>query len=65
LEAYQERVLQEKSELDEKRSKLEVFVHGDVCKNLPIMERSDLWDQLRAMKEYSLVLGRRIDRFLA
>jgi hypothetical protein len=65
MEAYQERVVQEKKELDEKIEKLNDFVYGstEIYPNLKFEERVRLKMQLGYMKEYSKILGERIADF--
>lgn len=63
---YQERVREEKRELDEKISKLETFIgegHGPIFRTLEVDERSRLIAQRNAMREYSRILGQRIQAF--
>jgi len=63
MEAYQDRVVEEKKELDDKRIKLTDFMHGDTYAGLPATEQGLLMVQLVAMKNYSNVLDRRIELF--
>jgi len=60
LEPYQERVLQEIEELDQKMSKLKVFLDNGTP-NLSFDERALLVCQLDAMKEYHYVLLGRLE----
>ncbi len=60
---HQERVVAEKSELDEKLVKLTVFIDGDLFESLPNDEHLRLIRQMKIMAEYSLVLGERIGAF--
>jgi uncharacterized protein (DUF169 family) len=60
---HQERVVVEKKELDEKIEKLTAFKEGEVFAGLPVQEQERLSRQLRAMTEYSEILGERISEF--
>ena len=60
---FQERVVEEKRELDEKREKLYAFTQTEICHNLPFDERNRLARQLAVMSEYSTILGARIEAF--
>lgn len=63
MEAYQERLLEEKFGLDRKIAKLGAFIECDYfAVTVSQDERCDLELQLHAMRCYSLVLGRRISR---
>lgn len=61
---HQERVLTEKNELDEKIKRLDDFIHGAVYINLPEVERLRLVRQWCHMRDYSNVLGERIDEWV-
>lgn len=65
MEAYQERVVQEKDELDKKIQSLQFFIeHPNFnVKVSNFHEREDLKAQLRHMKFYSDILQSRINRF--
>lgn len=63
MEAYQERVVAEKAELDKKLAKLNEFGKGDVFPTLPEAEQERLKRQSKIMDDYSVVLGERIDAF--
>lgn len=60
---YQQRVVDEKRELDEKRTKLNAFVGTELYRTLDLAERECLQEQSRIMYQYSLILARRIARF--
>jgi hypothetical protein len=60
---YMDRVIDEKRELDAKRSKLAEFIGGDIYPTLDEIDRDLLVEQLDLMKEYSVVLADRIGRF--
>ena len=65
MEAYQERVVAEKKELDEKLTKLKAFVFGGnpIFGKLPPEEWDRLESQFDAMSRYSAILGARIKAF--
>lgn len=60
---HQERVVAEKSELDEKIAKLVPFIDGNIYKTLPEEEQARLRKQVTIMADYSEVLGERIAAF--
>ena len=62
MQPFQERVVQEKAELDEKIEKLAAFVPG-ASGIVTFEELSRLIAQLDVMTEYSLILGERIAAF--
>src|ERR1017187_471782 len=63
MEVFQERVVAEKVELDDKREKLCTFMTGPIFAVLPEDERMRLAKQDILMKDYSDVLGERIAAF--
>lgn len=64
MKPYQERVVFEKRELDEKLAKLRPFVNNsEVFKQLPQDEQIRMMRQQMAMSEYSSILGERIACF--
>jgi hypothetical protein len=63
MEAYQERVVAEKQDLDEKLERLEQFFTNPICQTLPSEEQNRLARQARVMHEYSEILGERIAAF--
>lgn len=63
LQPHQQRVVDERAELDGRRAKLLEFMDGPIHANLPLTEKMRLGRQLKAMSEYSDVLGERIDAF--
>lgn len=65
LAPHQQRVVDEKVELDVKLAKLENFLLTPLHDGLPEAERSRLARQHNAMHDYSRVLGERIRAFLA
>lgn len=63
MKPHQQRVVDEKTELDAKRIKLEAFINngdGAIFKALDVNEQDRLNRQLIAMNDYFLVLGERI-----
>lgn len=62
---FQQRVLQEKQELDDKIKKLVPFIDGEIYKKLPEDEQVRLRKQVVLMSDYSEVLGERIAAFPA
>lgn len=64
LAPHQERVVEEKTGLDEKVGKLEEFVKGTIHNTLGEDEQKRLADQLHHMKEYAKILGHRISAFV-
>ena len=63
MQAFQQRVVDEKAELDEKLSKLDAFVLTGKFDALPNAEQERMQRQQKAMGEYSAVLGERIAAF--
>lgn len=63
LAPYQQRVVDEKKDLDEKIEKIESFTGGEIFKSMPIRDRELLVEQRDHMLSYSRVLGARISRF--
>lgn len=63
MQPHQQRVVDEKSELDEKISKLTSFMGSDASNVLSLTEEDDLEEQLEYMEKYSKVLERRISKF--
>lgn len=63
MQPHQERVIVEKDELDEKRTKLTAFIGGAAYKGLDSSEQSRLDRQLEAMTLYSNILAERINAF--
>ncbi len=60
---HQERVVTEKAELDEKRTKLSAFFDTDLFASIDEDERRRLLRQADAMQVYSQILGERIAAF--
>ena len=65
LQPHQQRVVDEKTELDEKLNKLRAFCsqNGGIFDSLPTEEKQRLTEQEGHMAAYSDVLRRRIDAF--
>lgn len=63
LEPHQERVVQEKAELDARLERLVAFIGGATYRLLPEAERMDLRKQRTCMRNLSNILARRIARF--
>lgn len=60
---HEQRVIDEKAELDAKLEKLVPFLSSDTCHGLPFDERSRLKRQAEIMADYSAILGARIAEF--
>lgn len=60
---HQLRVVEEKTELDEKRRKLGEFKSTNLFASLPWQEQERLNTQAHIMTMYSAVLGERISNF--
>ena len=63
LQPHQQRVVDEKNELDEKRSKLAAFADTEIFNGLPKEEKDRLEHQGFHMGAYSEILGARIAAF--
>ena len=63
MQPHQQRVVEEKGELDVKRAALERFINGQVFTTLESSEQSRLRLQLSVMNTYSEVLALRIAAF--
>ena len=61
--AHQQRVVDEKAELDVKLAKLKDFIAGRLCKSLSVDEQDRLNRQQDIMRAYSDVLEERIKAF--
>lgn len=62
-ESYQQRVVIEKGELEEKIEKLSKFLPSATFKSLPEIDQVLLRRQLAYMEGYSRILSKRINRF--
>ena len=65
MQAFQERVVAEKADLDKKREALRTFMFSDEHRKLLRSECKQLSDQLEAMDRYSAILLQRIAAFEA
>ena len=65
MQAHQERVVTEETELNERLNKLRAFIGTPMYLGLDINEQVRLCEQLAHMKGYSEVLDRRIKAFSA
>jgi len=64
MQAYQQRVVDEKVQLDDKLAKLNAFIAPtEPFQSLPQAERERLQRQRQLMEDYSAVLGERIATF--
>ena len=65
LQPHQQRVVEEKKELDSKIKSLQNFIEmNDTFKAFIEEEKNDMREQLKFMQFYSLALQRRINRFI-
>ena len=65
LQPHQQRVVEEKKELDSKIKSLQNFIEmNDTFKAFIEEEKNDMREQLKFMQFYSLTLQRRINRFI-
>ena len=63
MEQYQERVVKEKKDLDEKVSKLQAFISSERFVSVEADEANRMRNQLSVMMDYSNILGERIINF--
>ena len=63
MKPHQQRVIDEKTELDDKISRLSPFLEGETFKTLSEAEQVRLKIQLSIMKVYSNILEERIEHF--
>jgi hypothetical protein len=63
-EDYQERVFDERDEIENKIVKLATFLFSNESKNITYLERENLINQLYIMMEYSKILRKRISKFI-
>lgn len=63
MKPYQERVVEEKRELDEKLAKLDAFGRTEQFTSLSADEQGRMNRQHSIMEDYSKVLGERIEAF--
>ena len=60
---HQQRVIDEKNELDRKLTALRIFIVGDLYHMLPADEKYRLFRQAQIMSDYSDILSERIAAF--
>lgn len=63
METYQERVVEEKRQLDERLERLRAFTVGELFASLPVEEQGRLNRQQLIMEHYVNVLRERIAAF--
>lgn len=63
LKPHQQRLVEEKAELDAKLENLNAFGRGELFASLPSAEQERLNRQSEIMDQYSVVLGERIAAF--
>nr|WP_315173550.1 hypothetical protein [uncultured Flavobacterium sp.] len=63
LQPHEQRVVDERTELDEKITKLHAFFKTEIFNNLQEEDRNLLEEQVQLMMNYSDVLLKRINRF--
>lgn len=63
MQPYQQRVIDEKAELDVKIQKLTEFLSSDKSESVEADEKDRLKWQLDIMRDYSKILGERIAHF--
>ena len=61
METFVERMVKEKDELQDKVTKLEIFINGEKFKELKGLEQVYLKEQLTHMRAYLSVLRQRIN----
>ena len=64
MKPYQQRVVDEKAELDSKLDKLNAFFPTDLFAQLKPNEQERLYLQASVMQKYSNILGERIEDFV-
>lgn len=65
LPLHQQRVIGEKTQLDDKVAKLKAFFGTELFDSVDPREKHRLFDQVDAMSDYSQILGARIAAFTA
>lgn len=60
MQMHQHRVINERTDLDERITKLAGFIGCTVYQSLPASEQALLTRQLAVMREYSAILAQRI-----
>lgn len=64
MQDFQQRVVDEKTDLDGKVTRLSDFFGGSVFQSLPKEEHVRLEEQITVMQRYSYILGERIKAFV-
>lgn len=64
MKPHEQRVVEEKADLDARLEKLIPFLSSDTCHSLPFDERGRLHRQAEVMRELSSILGERIKYFV-
>jgi hypothetical protein len=64
MQEWQQRVIDEKTELDGKIRRLDAFLKTDKAQNLPPGENPRMTRQLAVMREYRDILEERISDFV-
>ena len=63
LQDWQERVLQERAELEERCAGIDAFITSDTFQRISLVEQDLLFAQAQAMMDYSHILTKRIGTF--
>lgn len=63
MQPHEQRVIDERKELDTRLGSLVNFLHTDTFANLPDIDRDLLMEQSTAMMNYSRILSKRISIF--
>ena len=61
LQPYQQRVVEESNQIDDRTNKLKLFLKTDTFKGLPVAEQKRLYKQLELMQDLGDVLRERIE----
>jgi hypothetical protein len=64
MQPHEQRVLDEKRELDDRLERLRHFMTTGVFRSLDNLERDLMWRQAAYMSAYSQTLGERIEKFV-
>jgi hypothetical protein len=64
MQEFQQRVLEEKKQLDERLEKLTAFINGSKFETLDAADQERLHHQQEVMREYAQILAERIADFL-
>ena len=63
MQPYQERVVNEQADLQDKLDKLDIFIRGDRFSSIPMDEQLRMEQQKHFMHGYNEVLKQRIEAF--